>query len=117
MEIVNKDNANTDDASDEDAATSPFVSAVLEAVEKEAEGMKADDENNTTEASDTADDTGNINETAPADEDRAENEAENADAEDTETVSSGEAYSGLISDKNGLSEALSFLFSENDSDE
>lgn len=117
MEIVNKDNANTDDASDEDAATSPFVSAVLEAVEKEAEGMKADDENNTTEASDTADDTGNINETAPVDEDRAEHEAENADAEDSETVSSGEAYSGLISDKNGLSEALSFLFSENDSDE
>lgn len=120
MEIVNKDSASTDDGHDEDAAASPFVSAVLEAVEKEAGGINASDIQGTAEASDANDDSENISEAAPAAddtaEDIAENEAEDTD-EDAETVSSGEAYSGLISDKNGLSEALSFLFSENDSDE
>lgn len=124
MEIVNKDSASTDDAHDEDAAASPFVSAVLEAVEKEAGGINASDIQGTAEASDAKDDSENISEAAPAAddtaEDIAENEAEDTDAtaEDTATNGFGEAYSsGLISDKNGLSEALSFLFSENDSDE
>ncbi len=114
--IVNQNSASTDGASDDEAAASPFVAAVLEAVEKEAGGINASDIHGTAEASDAKDDPENISEAAPAAEDIAENEAEDTD-EAAEAVSSGEAYSGLISDKNGLSEALSFLFSEDDSDE
>ncbi len=126
MEIVSQDSESTDDTHTDEAAASPFASAVLEAVEKDTESIKADDVSSTIEISDTTDDTENTSEATSivkdTAEDIAESEAEDADAkytaEDTATDGFGEAYSsGLVSDKNGLSEALSFLFSENDSDE